>query len=519
MAAAGPPARPGTGPTTVGAPYQDTVKAHIQAISYLPTTVAVAMKFIDLGKNPEADPAEYAKVIGSDSSLSTKLLALANSSWFGVRHRVTKVQVAVNLLGLATVRTLAISYCATGLHHKLRLTPAEMRMFWSASLSKAAAARCYLARTQPALAEEGFACGLFQDLAMPFLYASAKEPVLGYLQQAPGLEGRLATERGLFCLDHAEWGRTIAQKMELPQLFVDAVAHHHRHEALQEMLGAGALADGVYVASLFPHLLERWNAEDAQALRRFLGEQGAIQTEEFLAQVQREFDTLYGYFENGAPSQANLAQLMAEALQEIADRTTQLVGTVQGLMRETAQAGRQVEQALRERRQMEDQARHDPLTGLLNRAGLLERATQMLSDACEHRRPIAVAFLDIDGFKAINDKLGHAVGDAALRALAAVLHEHIRRQDVVARVGGDEFVLILGDCGQPDAQRVVQRIVEGVAAMAVAEPNPVITVSAGLLWAPAACAGKSVEDWLRESDRLMYDAKRAGGNRLLCRAA
>lgn len=503
----------------MGAPYQEDVKAHIQAISYLPTTVAVAMKFIDLGKKPDADPAEYAKVIASDSSLSTKLLALANSSWFGVRHRVTKVNMGVNLLGLATVRTLAISYCATGLHHKLRLTPAETRMFWSASLSKAAAARCWLARTQPSLAEEGFACGLFQDLALPFMYASAKEPVLAYLQQAPNLKERLAAERGLFCLDHAEWGRSIAQKMELPQLFVDAVAHHHQHEALVEMLGKGPLADGVYIAGLFPHVLERWNAEDARTLRQFLADHGGIETEEFLAQVQHEFDTLYGYFENGAASEANLTRLMEEALESIADNTTQLVSTVQGLIRETAQAGREVQQAIQKSRHLEDKALRDPLTGLLNRAGLLERAEAVLDEARLRQWPVAIAFLDIDDFKAINDNMGHGVGDAALRALAVVLTDHMRREDVVGRFGGDEFVLILGNCQQKDAERVIGRIVEAVATTAVAEPNPVITVSAGLLWTPSVSGVGALDDLLRESDHLMYDAKRAGGNRLLSRAA
>src|SRR5437016_3719345 len=146
---------------------ESQVRARIDSLSYLPTTVAVAMKFIDLGKDPEASPADYVKVISSDSSLSAKLLALANSSWFGVRNRVTKIQVAVNLLGLGTVRTMAISYCLAGLHSELRLSREESRVFWAGSLCKAVAAKQFAARIDPKLGEEGFAAGLFQDFSLP----------------------------------------------------------------------------------------------------------------------------------------------------------------------------------------------------------------------------------------------------------------------------------------------------------------------------------------------------------------
>lgn len=120
---------------------EQQVLARIESMSCLPITAAVAMKFMELGKDPQAGSSEYSKVISSDSSLSTKMLSMANSSWFGIRNKVTKVQVAVNLLGLGTVRTLAISYCLTGLHNELRLTADESSMFWMASLYKAVAAR------------------------------------------------------------------------------------------------------------------------------------------------------------------------------------------------------------------------------------------------------------------------------------------------------------------------------------------------------------------------------------------
>lgn len=68
------------------------IRAVVDGLSYLPTTASVALRFIELGRNPDADPADYARIVESDGSLSSKMLALANSSWFGVRNKVTKVR-------------------------------------------------------------------------------------------------------------------------------------------------------------------------------------------------------------------------------------------------------------------------------------------------------------------------------------------------------------------------------------------------------------------------------------------
>jgi HD-like signal output (HDOD) protein len=309
-----------TAPAGTAANLEEKVRDRVESLSYLPTTVAVAMKFVELGKDPDAEPSDYARVISSDSSLSCKLLSLANSSWFGVRNKVTKPQTAVNLLGLGTVRTLAISYCLTGLHNDLRLTPEESRMFWSAALCKAAAARQYAMRFDKKLAEEAFTAGLFQDFALPIMYAVAKEALLPLLQDVQvSCQQRLQRERELFHLDHAEMGRVVAQKLELPDLFVDAVAFHHSRDNLNQMIVKTPLAEAVFAAGLFPHTLDAWNHDDAQVLQRFvaekLGPQG-VEPARFLEAVQREFNQIYGYFEQGEAPQAKLTELLEQAARQ-----------------------------------------------------------------------------------------------------------------------------------------------------------------------------------------------------------
>ena len=99
--------------TTIKTPRRDTaeslerrVRQHIESLSYLPSSSAVAMKFVELGQDLDSEPREYARVIGSDPALSAKILCLVNSSWFAVRQNVTSVAQAVNLLGLGRRRAL-----------------------------------------------------------------------------------------------------------------------------------------------------------------------------------------------------------------------------------------------------------------------------------------------------------------------------------------------------------------------------------------------------------------------------
>jgi len=498
---------------------EQQLRARIDSLSYLPTAVTVAMKFIELGKDPDAEPADYAKVIGADSSLSAKLLALANSPWFGVRNNVTTVKHAVNLLGLGTVRTMATSICMAGLHNELKLKPDESRMFWESSLYKAVAAKRYARGIDPKLADEAFVTGMFQDFALPVMFSVAREAVLTSLQDESGdIAAQLDRERASFGLDHMEVARILAQRLDLPDTYVDAVAFHHDHTRLRELLASEIIADAAHVASLFPHLLDVWRRDDTDALCGFLTEKvgGGPSTAEFLQKVQDEFIEMYRYFEDKEPPENRIADALIQAAREGADNTVQLVKTVNEMMQEVASAGMEVTQLAEKHSSLEQRAAHDPLTGALNRDGFNEEAPERLAKAARYRVGYALVYMDIDGFKQINDRLGHEAGDRALRGLVAKTEQGVRKQDLVGRLGGDEFVVLLDDCTESDARGVVKRMLAAVADGPIAEGAPPVhaTLSAGLLYVRPTDRQHTLEKLIAAADRLMYAAKRAGGNRV-----
>jgi diguanylate cyclase (GGDEF)-like protein len=114
---------------------------------------------------------------------------------------------------------------------------------------------------------------------------------------------------------------------------------------------------------------------------------------------------------------------------------------------------------LRQRRKLDDLAFHDSLTGLPNRVLLLDRLKQILATATRYDRPFAIHYLDLDGFKEVNDRYGHAAGDAVLREVALRLQSVVRESDTVARIGGDEFVVVQPQLEHPkDADRLAARL-------------------------------------------------------------
>jgi diguanylate cyclase (GGDEF)-like protein len=169
-------------------------------------------------------------------------------------------------------------------------------------------------------------------------------------------------------------------------------------------------------------------------------------------------------------------------------------------------------------KQQQELALHDPLTGLPNRRLLEDRIATVLQHARRQQSKAAVMYLDLDGFKGINDTYGHAYGDEVLKMVARRLTGCSRKEDTVARVGGDEFVIVLGDVTTlHDAQEPATKLIE-----AVSEPYVIngltlkLSTSIGISLFPD--DADTVETLISVADSALYQAKRSGKNRC-CTAA
>jgi diguanylate cyclase (GGDEF)-like protein/PAS domain S-box-containing protein len=155
-----------------------------------------------------------------------------------------------------------------------------------------------------------------------------------------------------------------------------------------------------------------------------------------------------------------------------------------------------------------NQALHDPLTGLANRTLLLDRMTHALDRSERSASPMTVLFLDLDGFKRVNDSLGHSAGDKLLVAVAERLRGFIRPADTIARIGGDEFAVLLEDTGAEVATGIAERLGRELAVpFAVGGREVLARASIGIA---IGSHGRAAEELLRDADLAMYIAKRQG---------
>ncbi|MBS7325621.1 MAG: PAS domain S-box protein [Thiopseudomonas sp.] len=167
----------------------------------------------------------------------------------------------------------------------------------------------------------------------------------------------------------------------------------------------------------------------------------------------------------------------------------------------------------RQQESLQQQAHFDPLTGLPNRSLLNERLAQAMARSIKHQHQLAVCFMDLDGFKQVNDSLGHQAGDELLICVAKRLKDCLRGDDTVARLGGDEFVLLLNPVRSlEECEQIIGRILTSVAQpIALGSGQQAsVTASIGITLFP--CDSGSAEQLMRHADHAMYQAKQNGRN-------
>jgi diguanylate cyclase (GGDEF)-like protein/PAS domain S-box-containing protein len=170
---------------------------------------------------------------------------------------------------------------------------------------------------------------------------------------------------------------------------------------------------------------------------------------------------------------------------------------------------------LRLRETLRAQAIRDPLTGLFNRRYLEETLERELNRAKRKDRPLSLIMLDVDHFKRFNDQYGHPAGDDLLKSFGKILMARGRRDDVICRYGGEEFLLILPECGMEDAGQIAEAIRLDAMTLWIqsAKSEPVVSISAGVASYPE--NGASSHTLIASADRALYQAKANGRNRVM----
>ena len=166
----------------------------------------------------------------------------------------------------------------------------------------------------------------------------------------------------------------------------------------------------------------------------------------------------------------------------------------------------------RQHKQLQDMAMHDPLTGLYNRYYLIDQFPKRLSRVRRHGHPLSLIMVDIDHFKSINDTRGHKAGDQVIKDVANTLVACSRKEDIVVRFGGEEFLAVLEYCDTDGAMQIAEKMRTQVESIKL--DNVSVTASFGI--ATLSDENQDFESLFKQADEAMYAAKEAGRNRVVC---
>ncbi len=204
-------------------------------------------------------------------------------------------------------------------------------------------------------------------------------------------------------------------------------------------------------------------------------------------------------------AQQKLLQFNLDLEKRVEERTDELARTNNKLRHE-------IHERVKAQQELTHLATHDALTGLPNRSLFNEHLEIAINHAQRHGRQLALLFLDLDGFKLINDTLGHEAGDHLLKALSTRMKECIRKDDILARVGGDEFTLLLGELNLPeDASMIAEKLISAINEPIQINSHPChVGVSIGISLFPQ--SAENARELLRLADNAMYNAKNSGKN-------
>ncbi|NZA26052.1 GGDEF domain-containing protein [Luteimonas sp. SJ-92] len=475
----------------------------------LPTPPGVALRVIELAQDPAADLTATAEAISLDPALSARILRIANSPLFASASRRSSATVsqALALLGLNAALSLALGFSLAATMRGGDQVAAERERFWRRSVLGAMASRLLGEQAGLERLEELMLAGLLQDIGALALMQALPER---YAELGGGPAGvpALERERALFGADHAEVGAWLAARWNLPAYLQRLIARHECGEdddaALVCVAGSGLLAD-LWLGSGGPEALRGI----AAALERRTGLSGA-EIARLMERMSASAPELGTLFDVRLEHPRQVHELRQQALELMVVRNLVEV-------RDAADARREIDALKTRTRDLSEQVRRDPLTGAYNRLQLEEVLQREFEEALRCKRPLSIAFVDLDDFKRINDRHGHLVGDQVLQEFCRCLGRQLRQTDLLARYGGEEFLIVLSNCDADAARATLERILAEISStpMALVDGAPLyITFSAGL-----ACQGggdqfASAEDLLKAADEALYGAKRDGRNQV-----
>ena len=487
----------------------------IRSCQNLPSLPAIAIQVLDLAQRPDVGIAEIAQLISRDPALSGKILRTVNSSFYARSQTIGTVSHAVTILGLQSVKTLVLGFSLVSNLSSKKGKGFNHLRYWKRSVYAATAARVVGLKVDIVQQEELFVATLLSDIGMLVLDRVLGDEYGDLCSKHEGHQDLLNAEVETYHMTHAEVGGLLTEEWKLPPVLHIPIRHHHDPDGvpeptvrrITELVGiAGRCADVFVDANAAPAIA----SVRQQLLTRY--QMPGSDVDLLLGEVSKKTREVANLFEINVGSPEDFETILKRANEALVDMTlrTQQQATVLERQASAAQHLEQQNQVLKKH------ATTDVLTGLANRTYFDAFIQKQFGATTASGKALSVLMLDVDKFKVVNDKHGHATGDQVLKTLGRILAASAKEGDLAARYGGEEMVLVLPGATRQAAAATAEVLRKAIAARPIDCGNGLalpITASVGVATLePGATPFREPAHLLKAADLALYAAKSAGRN-------
>ncbi len=482
----------------------------------VPSPPAGVALVIRAANDPRMSLADVARLIEREPSMTINVLRLANSPAFSTGREVKSVGQATVWLGARVIRNISVAYAVTTLRAAGNVGTFDRASFWEDSLRRACAALVLAREAGYEDPSEAFTVGLIQDMGVLVMAIQGQGDRMQAMRMAPGHERR-RSEVEATGKHHAEHFVALGRSWGLPRDLVEAVTLHHSDAPHSTDKRIAHLAQVARVADKLADITQTGAHSDTIVRGRkaldALQSKRRLELDQLVDKVAAEMDVQGRDLDiriSQQPTFEALVESANHALVRISYSYEELTQKLEQLLREKEELANLLAQTNAELNRL---ATTDSLTGIMNRRAFAEALDTRLREASRSHNPTTLLIIDLDRFKNVNDEFGHQVGDDVLVGVATRLVAALRLTDVVARLGGEEFVVLLNDCDHLDGFKVAERLREATRVPMTCRGGFELAVTASI--GGVTVRGPTTSDLiLRLADEAMYQSKEDGRDRV-----